>query len=718
MLPLTRGSRSSHRVSKRLNPILPALTGLLSLYFCALGLSSPEALAATGRVVSTEHVSARLVSQYRTLPLGETSWIAVHLQMIPGWHTYWKNPGDSGIANSLKWTLPEGFSVSDIHWPVPERIDIPPLTNYGYHGNMYMLLRLSTPDDASLDGKFVDLKVHARWLVCEEVCIPEEGKLKLRAPIRRGLKVPDTRVSEQFDHYLSRLPKETPQDYFSFSSTEGDLLIQLQGKWGLQRGDDLEFFPAESGVIQHAAEQRITYQAGGLAQIRIPLAETLKEPPTTVAGVLVQRSGGQVIGHRLVGPVVALQLDWQLLLRALIFAFLGGLLLNLMPCVFPVLAIKVLGFIQHRGSGLRVVRTNALLYLAGVLACFLFLAALLVALQSAGQELGWGFQLQHPPFLVALTGLLVLMGLNLSGLFEFSGRWMGFGSKLAEGSGRTAAFFNGVLAVVVATPCTAPFMGTAMGIAFTLPPALILLVFLFLGLGMATPYVLFSWWPQLTRFMPKPGPWMQTFRELMAFPLYATAIWLLWVLDQQIGPDGLARILFALLLMTMGLWLLRWNQKRQSRLWVLLLALAVLLVALVFGVQGARLQAPGPVTTANTKGIQWSSFSTAGLNEHLEEGRPVFVNFTAAWCITCKVNERVVFEDESVATLFKERGIVALQGDWTSRDAEITRTLKAHGRVGVPLYLYYPAGQSKPRVLPQIFSVSEFKRQITAPEAN
>ena len=691
---------------------------LLSLLILFLGAASA---GAQGFKAPTDLVRSSLVAEPVSVRAGEPFTVALRMVMKPGWHVYWRNPGDSGLPPEMVWTLPAGFSAGPIRWPAPHRIPVAHLMNYGYEGETALLVTLTPPP--SLDPAApVRLSGKLSYLVCETECVPGSATLSLTLPVASGPVRTDPASVALFARARSALPKPAPDP--AHLSVEGDRLVLAPGRLGLDPAAirTAHFFPYSETAIDNAAAQELKADASGL-RLTLVRATPTDPPPATLPGVLVVETDGDgpvrhafALGEEpAVAPAAgqipdvaasapaasAASEDALTLLGAAGLAFLGGLILNLMPCVFPVLSIKVLSLVRHSGEAPARVRLHGLAYTAGVLASFLALAGLLIALKGGGATIGWGFQLQSPLVVAGLAYLLLAMGLSLSGVVHLGGGLAGFGDGLARRGGLEGSFFTGVLATVVATPCTAPFMGAAVGFALTQSAPTGLAVFASLGLGLALPFLLLTAWPGALARLPRPGAWMETLKGALAFPVYATAAWLVWVLAQQVGPADLLGGLLGLVLIAFAAW--AWEQGRRAgptaaRL-AQICALAALLGAggLAFGLDRDR------VVAVSAAGEGAETFTQARLDALLREGRPALVNMTAAWCITCQVNERTALATESVRSALADRGIAYLKGDWTNQNPEITRLLERYGRSGVPLYLLY-TGAGEPVVLPQILT--------------
>ncbi len=620
-------------------------------------------------------------------------------------------------------------------------------------------------ESSSKAGRSLRIEADVDWLVCKETCIPEKGAFRITVPIGGKAKV-DEKSAKTIEYFESRIPRALTDQMLADQKVHAIadprwLVLNISRSILDDSIKTVDFFPEADLLLQHNHSPRFI-ASQSMLQIYMSRNTTASErPPPRLKGALVVgsvtttvayeidtqlqvsqkritvprgaiintgvASGGMetIIGVRgfhsgsasshgqgsLGAPqpesvgapagVGALS-EGVNAFKALLFALLGGLLLNLMPCVFPVLAIKALGFIKHAGTAKA--RLHGLLYGGGVLSSFVVLGLALILLRAAGTQLGWGFHLQSSSFLAFLILLLFSMALNFFGFFEFMGSFMGIGQRLTEGDSKLSSFFTGILVVVVATPCSAPFMGTAIGASLTLPTGYTLLIFLFLGVGLALPYVLLSHVPQFVKWMPKPGAWMQTFREALGFPMLGTCIWLIWVLAQQAGADGVVIQLSAMALLVFAIWL---NHKIPTS-FSLPITTALILLSFVFAISGVSDVQKHTLGKKEhsfaTDLIPWGTYSETEIKKQLDAGKTVFVNFTAAWCITCKVNERIAFASSEVRAVFEDGKVVGLIGDWTNRDPEITKALSRHGRLGVPLYLVYKPGSEKPRILPQILT--------------
>jgi thiol:disulfide interchange protein/DsbC/DsbD-like thiol-disulfide interchange protein len=763
-------------------------SGLIVLGLCALLWASAPSLAQTGalfsskatasnsatnallsspaHVVSTAQVRAELqVHAPQGIQAGQTFWLGLQIEHQPQWHTYWQNPGDSGLPTQLQWQLPAGLQAGAIAWPLPKKFPIGSLANYGYEGRVL----LTVPVTVAADFRFPDsgpltLQLQADWLVCRQECIPQEGRMSLNL----ASAAPQTPHAAGFEAAQKLSPQPLPQlqqggtwitgGQTTVSDDGRQLSLRVHGLPVSWRGQTLSAFPVTASVVHNAAVQGKGWTQnwqGAVWQAQIPVSEERGDSPQSLRWVIATgpESAPQAPAFELTTPV---QGTWPPLAQAapaeispalakalaenaraaqkpaassatalgltlaILGALVGGLLLNLMPCVFPVLAIKVLGFAQadatqtqHRAAGMA--------YTVGVVLSFMLLGGLMLALRAAGEQLGWGFQLQSPPVVAALALLFTVLGLNLAGVFEFGQMLPSSLAALQSRHPTVNAGLSGVLAVAVASPCTAPFMGASLGLAIALPVWQALAVFAAMGVGMALPYLAASWWPGIARALPRPGAWMLTFRQAMAFPMFATVIWLLWVLGQQTGIDGASGLLALLLTVAWLAWALGLAGRTR---WVMGgLALATLLwlgsswLPLALREAPAAAASAPPASSASDKNAAglplWQDWSEADLQTQLSAGRPVFVDFTAAWCVTCQYNKKTTFADAKLLADFAARQVVLMRADWTRRDPAITQALTALGRSGVPVYALYAPGRA-PVLLSELPSVAEVQAALQA----
>jgi thiol:disulfide interchange protein DsbD len=685
--------------------MLSAMRGVLVRLMLVTALAAgtaPASLAAAGAASPLVHVE--LLSEGQSIAPGQTFWLGLRQQITPGWHTYWINPGDSGEAPRVEWALPAGFTAGEIHWPHPERIPVGPAMSYGYSNAVVLPIPVTAPADLAPGGR-VNLRGQASWVVCEKTCVPEEAPVELSLPVAAATPAPDPRGAPLIEAARRALPAPSPWPASFVATPERVTLSVAASGLTAERVSEVWFYPARWGVIDHAAPQAARTSAEGitLAVARGSLPDALAGP---IEGVLVvtERLDGRLARHALTlraEPAAAAGAA-PALLAAMALALAGGLVLNCMPCVLPVLSVKALGLVRHAGGGLR---SHGVAYTAGVLVSFALVGGALIALRAAGQRLGWGFQLQSPLFVTLLAYVLFVMALSLSGVIVLGGRLASAGRSLAGRSGHAGTFCTGALATVAATPCTAPFMGAAVGYALTQPWTSALLVFEALGLGLALPYLVLTLVPSWRRALPRPGPWMVQLERLLAFPLYASVAWLVWVVTQQTGPTGVAAALGGLVAIAFAAWLYQVSRRTGA---LGRRAATGAALALALGAVGAAALDAGPGErglAASVRDTGWEPFSPTRLAELRAAGTPVFVNVTAAWCITCLVNERVALRSSAVTEAFARKGVVTLKADWTRRDPVITGVLDRFARSGVPLYLLYPAGAGgEPAVLPQILS--------------
>jgi thiol:disulfide interchange protein len=688
--------------------ITPPFGKLWVLAFVAM-LCAASARA-DGPPAAADLVKAELVPETSSIAPGSALWVDLHLDIKPGWHIYWRNPGDSGLPTAIDWRLPPGFSAGNILWPVPEHFVQNGIGNYGYAGSADLIIPVSVPKQLMI-GQTERLEADASWLVCADICIPGGSKLALSLPVGVQPAAADPAVALLFAAARRHLPVPAPfETRFDNDVHHFRLLIPESAIAGLRDPTGM-FFPNGDSLIDAAAKPNIEREADGL-ELVFPKASAGVTAPVTLDGVLSLRSadGAERAFEISANPVPAVPAEGAILWwQALLLAFLGGVVLNAMPCVFPILSLKLLSVAQHAHGHRSEQLSHGLAYTAGVLMSFAVLGVALLALRAGGEAVGWGFQLQSPLFVALLAYLLFAMGLSLSGVAGFGASLAGIGGGWARRPGLLGTFLTGVLATIVATPCTAPFMGAALGFALIAPAPLALGVFVMLGLGLAAPYLVASLSLRWQRILPKPGAWMEFLKQLLAFPLYGTVAWLLWVLIQEVGPGDAFGALFGLVLVAFAVWL--YGRTRLvaplGRSFGTALAAAggaaaILIAASLTGVAGGGV---APAGAASRDGLHYEPFTTQRLSALETEGRPAFVNLTAAWCVTCLFNERVALDSEAVRNAFAEHGVVALKGDWTNQNPEITQFLQQFGRSGVPLYLLY-TGNGKPVVLPQILTAA------------
>lgn len=641
--------------------------------------------------VTSDYSSSQLVADADGITPGEPFWLALRMQLAPHWHTYWENPGDTGIPTTLTWELPEGFSAAPVHWPAPQRVELAGLMNFAYEGLVYFPAPITPPRDLKEGSYRFSLK--ANWLVCKDICIPESATYELELPVLQAAS-----ETSYLEAPLAALPKPLEAEAH-YSITDEGLIFSVPLK-GLEdfTGNKVELFPLTDGLIDNLAEQTAEWNENGLT---LPLKRgTATETPPMDAMLVLVGSDGERHGFHLTAEhtdaaaIPAKPATDMSLVTALLLAFAGGLVLNLMPCVLPILSLKAIALVKKSASGRKESAAHGFAYTAGILMSFAVAAGILITLQQAGAAIGWGFQLQSPGFVTVLALITFAVGLNLSGVFSVPHLFGGAGQSLAAKHGLPGSFFTGTLAVLVATPCTAPFMAPALGFALTQPPVAAFFVFQALALGFASPLLLVSLSPRLLALLPKPGAWMHTFKNLMAFPMYATSAWLVWILTREGGEQALAEALILLVGAAFLLWL---HEHLKTKLVSELYHIGLLAFAVFFG--WLLLSSPGKLPE-----VAEETYSAARLAQLRTEHKPVFVYATASWCITCKINEATSLRTGIAMEHFRDKGIAILKADWTNQDKAISDFLRSFDRQGVPLYVFYPSDGSEPRVLPQLLT--------------
>jgi thiol:disulfide interchange protein DsbD len=709
----------------RLFRLIFALSVLLATGLAAQAVSSSA---------DAPHVHVQLLVLSQGLNRGEPADAGLYFKMEPGWHIYWKNAGDAGEPPHAQWTLPEGITAGALQFPAPRRLPLGPLMDFGYEDEALFPLTLNVAKTAKPGPAILHAKVD--WLVCRASCIPGKAELEVSREVddRPGKPVSLKSDSEIFNRMAGRLPTSLPaSDQAVFQPTKEGFRLSVETG---QAEIEASFFPSDENILDNPAPQKLTPTANGLI-LDLKKDANLTANPSQLKGVL-ELSGGRAFELAALpgrveaqasaptspapttaaatrssapvppptplstGPPAATPLSWAALARATGLAFLGGLLLNLMPCVFPVLFLKGLALVHSGHKELHRLRTHGLVYTLGILVSFWVLVAVLLGLRAAGATLGWGFQFQSPVFLALMAGLLFFVGLSLAGQFEIGMTLTSAGGTLASKHGYAGSFFTGVLAVVVATPCTAPFMGAAIGYALAQPAAVTFAVFTALALGLAAPYFALTLHPAWTRLLPKPGVWMEVLRQAVSVPIFATVIWLAWVLAQAYGAGILAALLTSFLLLAIAGWFLgRWPAKRWAAAAAALILLGVIAISVL---APAKLAVASETLAAPEMSGLWQPWSQAAVNRSLAAGQPVFVDFTASWCLSCQVNERVALDQPEVEQAFQARNVVLMKADWTRHDEDITQALTALGRSGVPAYALYTPGQSEPVLLPEVLT--------------
>lgn len=728
----------------------------LVMMICWSAQGSPARQAGDASGGGDSHTIVALVADVTTILPGTPFTVGVVLTMEPGWHTYWINPGESGLATTVRWTLPDGFTAGPLQWPRPEKhIESGDVLTYGYSGETMLLATVTPPRDLK-PGSSVTLKAEAEWLECESTCIPGSGTAGLTLRVSASTPKPANRPL--FEKYRPLVPPpwaETVGFSYVVSEGEGELQLRLTPVGGFRfvpdGNDGPDFYPEPSEMYMVGRAQ-VNAQPTDVRMI-LPVKPAGKSGgESSVTGVIVYRmEGGERQSVRVTIPVtqslhgsvgrgdgepasgglmdrtftVAVEtVTPGSLALTLLFAVLGGLLLNVMPCVLPVIALKVFGIVRMAGDHPAQVRRLGWFFSLGILVSFLALALLVAAIKVGGQQVGWGFQFQEPLFVLSMCAIVFAFGLSLFGVFEIrlpgiavAGASGVLARQSGKGKGYAASFWEGVFATILATPCTAPFLGSALGFAFAQPTWVSILVFAFVAFGMALPYLLLTAKPAWMKYLPKPGAWMESAKQFMGFLMMATLLWLLYVLGKQLGMEAVIWAGAFLLAVAVACWMigrfatLTASRRTLALTWggALLIVGAgyALFVRPVLDAREVLAGSPSEVGAggAATDRIEWQDFSLAALESHLRDERAVFLDFTAEWCLTCKVNEKVVLGDKTVVEKFRTSGIIPVRADWTNRNPEITRLLAKFGRSGVPLYVLFPTGKpDQPIILPEVIT--------------
>src|SRR5215471_12897029 len=687
-------------------------SSVYSLLCWLLVAAAPHGFAQTYQ--GKELVRPQLLADTNAIVPGKPFTVGLLLRMAPGWHTYWKFSGDAGLPTELKWKLPPGWKIREIQWPVPlKTVDPGDIETYGYENEVLLMQEITPP--SKLDDSSVKLSTEASWLVCEKICIPGSATLQLDLPVASTSQPGNTDV---FARYRRLLPQNLPGTNVAradWSRVGSDLRLKITSET-LAKYPALDFFPLpeQETIVGHPAVQS---RNNNEVVFRIPL-ESAPKNLSSIAGLVVfaqQANGNDRAAWQITStPALSAMRTPPApgIFKFLLFGFLGGLILNLMPCVLPVISLKIFGFVQQAGQSRRKIFRSGIAFTIGIFAWFIALAVLLIALKGAGRDVTWGgFQFTNPYFVLVLSVIVLVFALNLFGVFEISLPQSVTRSLLStsERKDLLGSFFQGVFATVLATPCTAPFLGTALGFAFTQSAATILAMFIAVAAGMSAPYLLLSAQPAWLRFLPRPGPWMVHVKQFMGFLLLATLLFLLYVLGAQRGLEGAIWASCFLLMISVACWMkgafVLPTASAMKRIIVLVLMLLLVIGSGVYFIGGKFQSAKIASADSQIRG-DWQPFTPERLQSELEQGRTVFVDFTAAWCLTCKFNEASVLEAHDVREAFQRHGIVKLKADWTNGDPVITKLLQHFGRPGVPLYVLYPAKNEEPIVFPELLTKS------------
>ncbi len=733
---------STGKILDNANRIMKTLLSHTFRYFQLFGVmivSLWASISVQAKSVKSNHVEVELIPESTSIEPGRSINIGIRMVMDKHWHTYWTNPGgEIGLPTKISWNLPKGFSVGEIQWPYPHKFVDEllegelPLVSYGYEGEILLISSLNVPVNLQA-GSEISLAASIKWLACETMCIPGSATIQLSLPVLDQPSEIDARWRKLFSQGLDHIPLNASEWAIEATLSDNDKLtfiIAPPKDLDLYNITDISFVPLTSQtIIDHMPQTHASER--GVHELSLTVNPKNIKANDYIEGILIAKEGwrgantekalkiktlvkSKTTENSGIGSGSSTPANLSFIL-ALLSAFAGGLILNLMPCVLPVLSLKVLSFVKKAGDDESKVWKHGIVFTAGVLISFWLIAGLMLILRYGGQAIGWGYQLQSPPFLVIMIVFLFAMSLSLFGVFEIGTSLIGVGSKSANKSGYLGSFFIGIIAVLVATPCMAPFMSGAIAYAITQPPIISTSVFTALGLGLSTPYLLLSCFPSLIKFVPKPGAWMESFKQLMGFPLMATVVWLLWVLGRLCGVNVLSHVMFSLVMISMAAWIFgRWGApvhppktKQRAYIMVLVLVVGSLFYALT-DLHPLSVDDKGIKTTINT--TYWQPFSAEILNNLRTEGKPVFIDFTADWCLTCKANEKFALND-SALDQFTAKDVTLLKADFTHRSPEIADALASYGRSGVPLYVFYGRGvDAKPILLPQLLT----KRTVLA----
>ncbi|MGJ8649118.1 MAG: protein-disulfide reductase DsbD family protein [Opitutaceae bacterium] len=683
-----------------------------------LGVIALAACSLRAEPIQAEHATVELIAEQQQVVAGKSFNLALRFELDPHWHLYWKNPGSSGLPLSLEWDLPEGVEAGAIQWPTPERIELEGYVTYGFEDAVTFVVPIQV--DESYAAENITIKAEAFWLICKEACLPGSASLEIKLPL--GDKLIESADANAFEVARAAQPVSALPWKLGASLEEGakQAVITLQAADGALP-TELYFYADAEGLVDSNAQQPLNFLNETTLELRLEMDPIFTDAPQAgIAGVLQSESGSWAIevefgaargavspAEPVISEMKTDSFEQRLLDLGLpgflALAFIGGLILNVMPCVLPVLSLKVFSLVKHSGQSKREALAHGGAYSAGVVVSFMALAGALFALRSLGERIGWGFQLQNPTFVVILTVVFFLFGLNLMGVFEVGTRLIGADSKVSQRNDIFGSFGMGVLAAVVGAPCMGPLVASVSGIAVQASLATGLLIFGVMGLGLASPFLLLSVFPKLVAYLPKPGVWMESFKQFMGFLLMAAVVFLALVVGRQGGVDAIVAILVVLLVSALAAWIYgRWAapvKSKRSKLIAIVLSAGLLVLSVLYGVKSAKV-AYSSYEVSAVEGDLWQPWSSERVATELAAGNPVFIDFTASWCLICQVNKKIALRTDATEALFEEYGIVALEADWTRYDATITTELERFGRSGVPLYLLY-APDGEVTVLPQ-----------------
>lgn len=690
------------------------LIATISIYFCG------HSLALESQVIYSPHIEVSLVSEDSHLIPGQTHRFALKLQPDEGWHTYWKNPGDTGQPTQLKWDVPKGFIVGEIEWPIPERIEYREVVNFGYHGTKLLPVSLSVPSD--IDADIINLKVNASWLVCAEICIPGEATLDISLPVLNSGHIKKT------SGVIKNLKKDFPKLIYSDAAyfTNGEnieitLPIDILPDTNLEP----EVFIGIDGIVDNKSFAVLDVINENIV-ISLKPDSYMTTPPSFLPITLVYdksiaeefRAYEVSAAYREINSIPSenrilsnSMITQHNIFNIIFLAFLAGIILNAMPCVFPVLSLKIFSLIDNGLQTRKNRYQQGIAYTSGIIFSFILLALILISLKAAGEQIGWGFQLQQPLFIAILVYVVFVLALSMSGFVEFSGSFQNIGNKLiANSSGWRSSFFTGMLATLVATPCTAPFMGVAIAYSLSQSMLVSLIIFSVMGFGLALPFLLVALIPSFSKILPKPGQWMVSLKQFLAFPLYVTVVWLLWVFSKQTSIDSASLLLLGIVTISLSIWFWMLSNSSEKKK-IKFLSIIAFFVSIFIALKSTNISDENSITTNLNINDGYEVFSQDLLDHYLKNNEKVFVNMTADWCITCKLNERVALSTRRVKNIFEKNEIRYLVGDWTNSNPLITEYLNKFDREGVPLYTYYTE-TGDVIVLPQLLTPGIIERSV------